>query len=189
MDLQLFASKIYLSVIFNWPTICQNQQVMDALDMNKNTLCVYHKAQNPNLANYMIQSFVFSIMLTIWFFSSMPINTDADPYTESYTESYAGSNANESATILSNEQWATIKQNKKIMDILDMDMNQLCKYHKEMNPLLNDSDIQMHVFLMVLVVMIIIATPFNAIFHGGVDYLKKSIESHIWLLNNEIPVD
>ena len=176
LDLQLFASKIYLSVIFNWHNISQNQQVMDSLDMKKNTLCVYHKEQNPNLENYMIQSFVFSMMITILFFSTFPMHIDV------INQSY-----NDTDTIL--DKWSTIQQNKQIMDIMNMNTNQLCIYHKEMNPSLNDSDIQMHVFLMVLVVMIIIASPLNVIFHGGVDYLNKSVESHIWLLNNEIPID
>lgn len=178
LDLQLFASKIYLSVIFSWPSLSQNQQLMDILDMKKNTLCIYHKEHNQELENYMIQSFVFSIMLTIWFFVSMPIvmtdiATNIDSPDMPDIDIY----------------WTSVQQNNKLMELFDMNTNQICKYHREKYPLVSDIDIQKHVFLIVLVVMTIIATPFNIIFNGGVEYLNKSIESQLWLLNNEIQVE
>lgn len=81
-DTTKLMAKVYLNVVFNWPTICQNQQIMTALDMDTNAMCRYHKSQNPSLRDSYIQAHVLSLLLVLWIIIATPIQS---VFTESLT--------------------------------------------------------------------------------------------------------
>lgn len=51
--------------------------------------------------------------------------------------------------------WKEISQNKKYMEILDMEKNKLCKYFKSMNPTSTDKYVQAHALTSMIISQII----------------------------------
>ena len=74
-DAKKILSKVYLNVIFNWPTISQNQEVMQVLNMETNLLCKTHKELYPSLRDSFIQCHILTQMITIWIIMSFPLET------------------------------------------------------------------------------------------------------------------
>jgi hypothetical protein len=62
--------------------------------------------------------------------------------------------------------WATIRQNSQLMNILDMQANTMCRYFKQLNPLVIDSFIQARVLTFVLLIFCIISLPTYNILYG-----------------------
>lgn len=67
-----FMMKVFLNVLFNWTTIKQNEQIMNLLNMETNSMCRLFKNQNPTLHDVYIQANVFSLLLMLWFAMVIP---------------------------------------------------------------------------------------------------------------------
>ena len=74
-DATKLLSKLYLTVIFNWPVLSQNNDIMQVLDMESNILCKTHKELYPSLRDSFIQCHILTQMISIWIIMSMPIET------------------------------------------------------------------------------------------------------------------
>jgi hypothetical protein len=74
-DMTKLMLKVYLNVIFNWSSISQNQEVMNVLDIDTNTMCCHFKTQNPSLPDSYVQGLVLSFILMIWIVIATPIQT------------------------------------------------------------------------------------------------------------------
>jgi hypothetical protein len=74
-DAKKLLSKVYLNVIFNWPIISQNQEIMQVLNMETNLLCKTHKELYPSLRDSFIQTYILTQMITIWTILSFPLET------------------------------------------------------------------------------------------------------------------
>ncbi len=55
----------YLLVLLNWNNIKKNTHIMEILDMDTNKICQNLKEENPQLVDYMIQSYVLTMLITI----------------------------------------------------------------------------------------------------------------------------
>lgn len=96
-------SKVYLNVIFNWHTISQNQQVMDGLDMNTNTMCHYFKTHNPSLRDSYVQAHVLSVLLMTWIIVATPIETIFTEIDKSINAQFTRQNLHSPDSILPQE--------------------------------------------------------------------------------------
>ena len=56
---------IFLNVAMNWMDIIENKELMDGLDMEKNTLCKYFKNENPFWSDSYVRASVITIMIII----------------------------------------------------------------------------------------------------------------------------
>lgn len=57
--------------------------------------------------------------------------------------------------------WNNIKQNSQIMNCLNMQENNLCRYYKSADPHVRDSFIQARVFTLTLIVILSLIFPIN----------------------------
>lgn len=55
--------KVLLTIIINWDTISRDDNIMDILNINKNTLCRNLKDENPHVADNFVQAFVLSVLV------------------------------------------------------------------------------------------------------------------------------
>lgn len=66
-------------------------------------------------------------------------------------------------------QWDDIKNNIDIMNVLDIDDNNMCKYYKSINPDLDNTQIQAQSLTLLFSMMILISTPITA--DNEMDYM------------------
>jgi hypothetical protein len=111
---------IYLNTIINWVNIRQNSTVMDVLDMNKNTMCIKLKNENPMMRDSSIQSYVLSLL--IYMFWSICTNFSNNHYqlhqTSSDTEIAIEQNIREGESV--ETQYRKQNKNQCVPD-LDID--------------------------------------------------------------------
>lgn len=60
MNFEEKIKEIYFNIISNWDNIKYDKNIMNVLDMRKNSMCRYHKSINPNLNNSYIQAYVLT---------------------------------------------------------------------------------------------------------------------------------
>lgn len=92
-DLGKLMSDVFVNVIFNWSTLSQDPQIMNVVDMNRNSLCQKLKAENPTMRDSFIQAHVVSILILFMIVLSMPIQNPFDEYSN---ENYYLMNEDES---------------------------------------------------------------------------------------------
>jgi len=73
-DVNKLITKVFLHVIFNWHSISQNQEIMEGLDMESNTMCRRLKNQNPSLHDSYVQVHVLSTQLMMLLVITSPIH-------------------------------------------------------------------------------------------------------------------
>lgn len=61
-DVEKTMSTIFLHVLFNWNKIKENEQVMNCLDMNTNSLCRKLKQSNPSQRDGYVQAHTLSFL-------------------------------------------------------------------------------------------------------------------------------
>lgn len=57
--------------------------------------------------------------------------------------------------------WDKIKNDKDIMNVLDVDTNNMCRYYKINNPELDDKYIQSHTLTFLFLMLFIVSQPIN----------------------------
>ena len=62
-DMNNLTDKVLINVMLKWHDIQENQEIMDGLRMDKNTMCIYFKNQNPLLDDSYIQARVLTFLL------------------------------------------------------------------------------------------------------------------------------
>ena len=94
-DIDQITKDVYLCVIFNWANISSNSDVMQALDMEQNSLCRNYKLQNPGMRDAFIQAHVFTMLLMMFYIVSQPIQNPFSLSTPLYEDiMYETSNLN-----------------------------------------------------------------------------------------------
>lgn len=68
-------SLIFFNVLAEWNAIKSNGEIMNCLDMNKNSLCSKLKQSNPDMIDEYVQSQILSLLLTIIIINSNVLNT------------------------------------------------------------------------------------------------------------------
>ena len=73
-------------------------------------------------------------------------------------------NMNDSVSYIHNHivsQWDDIKDNTDIMNVLDIDNNNMCRYYKSTNPDLDVKHIQVRTLTLLFSMFLIISQPIN----------------------------
>ena len=63
MDNQMHFETILFFIVENWEHIKSNKIISKSFNMNTNALCKKLKFQNPQINNYIIQSYVLALTL------------------------------------------------------------------------------------------------------------------------------
>lgn len=72
-DLDKIITKVFLTVTINWNNISLDNDTMNVLNMETNSLCKHFKEQNPTLTDIFIQSYVLTMYMIMIIFLSRPI--------------------------------------------------------------------------------------------------------------------
>jgi hypothetical protein len=74
MALDLIATKIFLSVIFNWNTINQDEQIMNVLNIESNGFCIHLKRVYPTMRDEFIQAKALTMLIIMYIMIMRPMN-------------------------------------------------------------------------------------------------------------------
>jgi len=74
MALDLIATKIFLSVIFNWHTINQDEQIMSGLNIESNGFCIHLKRLYPTMRDEFIQAKALTLLIIMYIMIMRPMN-------------------------------------------------------------------------------------------------------------------
>lgn len=79
-------SRIFLSVIFSWNQLRENEEVMNILNMNTNNMCRHIKNTHPNLRDQFIQAYVLSFLLVLFLVVCVPMQNLLVSYSQAVSE-------------------------------------------------------------------------------------------------------